>query len=154
MAHVLMSVVPTSSSSTTSTRVELTQETRYVDTTYHYRSKSHKFYKYIFYFLLDVFITSTYILLCESGKCSSGLKKFCIALTKMLIGDYSSCRRPGRAGGISHSLPLRHFPLKQRDPGHENWHKRGRCEQCKSDALICGHYSVKLKEFILYVYLR
>ena len=99
---------------------------------YHCALKSHKFYKYIFYFLLDVSITNTYILLCESGKCSSGLKEFRIALAKMLIGDYSSRRRPGRAGGISRSLPLRHFPLKQRDPGHENRHKRGRCEHCKS----------------------
>ena len=24
------------------------------------------------------------------------------------------------------------LPLEQRDPGHENWHKGGRCEQCKS----------------------
>ena len=34
---------------------------------YKCRSKSHKFYKYIFYFLLDVSITNTYILLRESG---------------------------------------------------------------------------------------
>ena len=100
---------------------------------YQCRTKSHKFYKYIFKFLLDVSVTNTYILQCESGTSSfSTIKDFRIQLAKMLIGDYSSRRRPGRSGGVVRRLPLRHFPTKIKHPAHLKLHKRGRCERCKS----------------------
>ena len=100
---------------------------------YHCRTKSHKFYKYIFKFLLDVSITNTYILQCDSGTSSfSNIKEFRIELGKMLIGDYSSRRRPGRSGGVIRPLPLRHFPIKIKHPANEKLHKRGRCERCKA----------------------
>ena len=100
---------------------------------YQCRTKSHKFYKYIFYFLLDVSITNTFILMRESTECNfSNIKEFRMELAKMLVGDYSSRRRPGRGGGITHSLPLRHFPIKVKHTQHLKWHKRGRCERCKA----------------------
>lgn len=37
----------------------------------------------------------------------------------MLIGDYCSRRRVGRSGGLLRPLPLRHFPIKLRDPAKQ-----------------------------------
>ena len=62
---------------------------------YKRRTKSHKFYKYILYFLVDTSVTNTYILQCESGKWSDNIKEYHTQLAKMLIGDYSSCCRVG-----------------------------------------------------------
>ena len=58
---------------------------------YRCRSKSRKFYKYIFFFLFDVAITNTYLLLKSSGSCPfKDLKSFRLQLAKDLIGDYCS----------------------------------------------------------------
>ena len=92
---------------------------------YQCRTKSRKFY---IYFLFDVAITNTYVLLRECPL--KTIKDYRIQLAK--FGDYCSRRRPGRSGGLIRPLPLRHFPIKIRDPNHENWHKRGRCERSKA----------------------
>ena len=100
---------------------------------YQCRSKSRKFYKYIFYFLFDVAITNTYVLLRQFTEYPiKHIKDYRIQLAKLLIGDYCSRRRPGRSGGLIRPLPLRHFPIKISDPNRQNWHKRGRCERCKA----------------------
>ena len=40
------------------------------------------------------------------------VKVFRLQLAKELIGDYCSRKRPGRAGGTIHSLPLHHLSSK------------------------------------------
>ena len=100
---------------------------------YQCRTKSRKFYKYIFYFLFDVAITNTYILLRQFSEYPvTNIKDFRIELAKQLIGDYCSRRRPGRGGGLLRPLPLRHFPIKVKSDTRHNWHKRGRCARCKA----------------------
>ena len=60
---------------------------------YSCRSKSRKFYKYIYHFLLDVTITNVYILhRNHSHSPSLSVKEFCLQLAKELVGNYCSCR--------------------------------------------------------------
>ena len=95
------------------------------------RTKSRRFYKYIFYFLLDVAITNAFILYknYSSNSAHKCLKDFRVQLATELIGDYSSWKRPGRQGSQLHSLPLRHFPVKlPTDLLHKRM--RGRCTRC------------------------
>ena len=97
---------------------------------YSCQSRSRKFYKYIFYFLLDTAITNAYILhtrYTESPTCKH-VKDFRVDLAKSLIGDYCSRRRPGRGSTALHSLPVRHFPVKKE--GSSSRMKRGRCALC------------------------
>ena len=96
---------------------------------YSCRSKSRKFYKYIFYFLLDTAVTNAYILHTRYTESPTfkHVKDFRVVLAKSLIGDYCSRRRPGRGGTALYSIPLRHFPIKV---DGNNRHKRGRCVVC------------------------
>ena len=98
---------------------------------YNCRTKSRKFYKYIFYFLFDVSIINAFILFKTFGSASSYkiLKDFRLQLARELIGDYCSRRRAGRGGGAILPLSLLHFPLKVGpDPANR---RRGRCAHCK-----------------------
>ena len=101
---------------------------------YNCRTKSRKFYRYIFYFLFDVAITNAYIL--QKNFCPDSVhknvKEFRLQLAKELIGDYSSRRRAGRKPSLITTLPLRHFPVRIRDETqkHRNF-KRGRCAHCR-----------------------
>ena len=109
---------------------------------YNCRMKSRKFYKYIFFFLLDVAITNAYILhKCYSPSTTTRvfktIKDFRLELAKELIGDYCSRRRPGRIGGPHRSIPLRHFPVMLPSDGNPAKKKRGRCEGCKNKRLRC-----------------
>ena len=72
---------------------------------YHCRSRSRKFYKYIFFFLLDVAITNTYILMKSSGRpCPfKDFKSFRLQLAKELVGEYCSHRR---RGAVIHPSPF------------------------------------------------
>ena len=80
---------------------------------YRCRSKSRKFYKYIFFFLFDVAITNAYLLLKASGSCPfKDFKSFRLQLAKELTGDYCSRKRRGRGGTIIHPLPFRHYPIR------------------------------------------
>ena len=93
---------------------------------YSCKTKSRKFYKYIFTFLLDVAITNAFILMkhYSSSSTFANIKAFSIQLAKELIGDYSSCCRRGRGGGINCSLPYRHFPIRQHDENNPHRHQR------------------------------
>ena len=73
------------------------------------RTKSRKFYKYIFYFLLDGAITNAFILMKKHTNKGSKMtiKDFRLELASELIGDYCSRRRRGRTSSSSIcSLPL------------------------------------------------
>ena len=64
---------------------------------YSLRMKCRKYYKYIFWFLVDLAITNAYIL-CKNHTHLNILstKTFRLELTKSLIRSYSSRKRPGR----------------------------------------------------------
>ena len=59
---------------------------------YNCKVKSRKFYKYIFYFLLDVSITNAFILYkyFHSSPTFNSIKKFRLQLARELIGEYTS----------------------------------------------------------------
>ena len=94
---------------------------------YSCRTKSRKFYKYIFWFLLDVTVTNAYILQKHYVPTTNprSLKEFRIALGKELIDEYCTRRRRGRSGGGIRPLTLRHYPIKIRNTDGDI--KRGRC---------------------------
>ena len=98
---------------------------------YSCRMKSRKFYKYIFYFLLDVAITNAFILYKDytTDPKYKTIKDFRVQLAKELIGDYCSRKRASRQGSSLRSLPLRHFPVKlvAEEPSKRN---RKRCARC------------------------
>ena len=94
---------------------------------YRCRSKSRKFYKYIFFFLFDVAITNAYILLKFSGQSCpfKDFKSFRLQLAKDLIGEYCSRRRRGRGGTVIHPLPFRHYPIRLDNNSDGPRHPRG-----------------------------
>ena len=96
---------------------------------YSCRTKSRKFYKYIYTFLLDVAITNSYVLMKDfSPECPfSNYKSFRLQLAKELVGDYCSRRRRGRGGMVIRTLPYRHFPTTMEDESNQPKRKRGRC---------------------------
>ena len=100
---------------------------------YSCRTKSRKFYKYIFFFLYDVCITNAYIIYKHhsSPVVHKNIKDFRLQLAHELIADYCTRRRPGRGGGVLRSIPLRHFPTTIAVDGATH-HKRGRCVECKA----------------------
>ena len=103
---------------------------------YSCRTKSRNFYKYIFHFLFDVAITNTYILYKNfhphSSKGLLTIKDFRIQLAKELIGTYCSRSLPGRSCRATHSLQLRHFPIKDCSQPPAKRSKRGRCSHCST----------------------
>jgi len=104
---------------------------------YKCRVKSRKFYKYIFYFVLDVAVTNAFVL--HQGwsprprphSAVKTIKTFRLQLAHELIGEYCSRRRAGRVGSSVVPLPLRHYPVKI-PPANANQRKRGRCAHCDS----------------------
>ena len=84
---------------------------------YSCRTRSWKFYKYIFYFLFDVAVTNAYILYKNfhpnPSKSLRSIKDFCLQLAQELIGTYCSRRVSGRSGGPTRTLQLQHFPVKE-----------------------------------------
>ena len=98
---------------------------------YSCRKKSRKFYKYTFYFLLDVAITNTSVLYKHYAACSKfkNIRDFRVQLVKKLIGDYCSRRTVGRQGSFLKNLPLRHFPVKL-EPADATRCNRHQCTQC------------------------
>ena len=82
---------------------------------YHIRARGHKYYKYLFYFILDVIITNTFIFqkFLKEGVFNT-IKDFRLHLASQLIGCYISRKRTGRP---PLSLPPKkfcqqHFPRK------------------------------------------
>ena len=100
---------------------------------YSCRTKSRKFYKYIFHFLYDTAITNVFLLQKHYSPDSThrNIKEFQLQLARELIGDYCSRQRPGRRPSIITSLPLRHFPVRIRCESQAAKYKRGRCALCK-----------------------
>ena len=101
---------------------------------YSCRTKSRKFYKYIFHFLLDVSITNAFILqrnFCPDPPYKT-IKDFRLQLARELIGDYCSRQRAGRksSDSVIRPLPLRHFPVRILNESQGVKHKRGRCTYC------------------------
>ena len=88
---------------------------------YQLRQKSHKVYKYIFWFLMDVSITNAFILhnySTSSSTRSTPLKAFRLELAKGLIGDYNSRKRAAPRAAPFVPRPRRptsvaHFPLRR-----------------------------------------
>ena len=119
---------PSPSSCITPTWVEWTEGISYVATT-----KSRKFYKYIFYFLLDVAITNAFILTKHHTANGSKMtiKDFRLQLASQLIGEYCSRRRRGRTSSSIRPLPLRHFPIKINEETNPAKRRRGNCAQCR-----------------------
>ena len=100
---------------------------------YSLRMKCRKYYKYIFWFLVDLAITNTYIL-CKNHTHLNILstKTFRFELAKSLIGSYSSRKRPGRPSLTP--IPKRfkvadHFPCKRVEKGEKKGHK---CCHCRA----------------------
>ena len=80
---------------------------------YNCRTKSHKFYKYIFYFIFDVTITNAFILYKHFHPSPfKTIKEFHLQLAWTPIGDYCSRRWAGHCGGSILPLQLQHYPLK------------------------------------------
>lgn len=96
---------------------------------YSCRTKSRKFYKYVYTFLLDVTITNSYIIMKDFGQTCPFVdyKSFRLQLAKELIGEYCSRRRCGRGAMVVHTLPYRHFPMTMPDENNQAKRKRGRC---------------------------
>lgn len=97
---------------------------------YSLRLKGRKYYKYIFFFLLDLTITNAYIL-CKhfTDLTVTSTKTFRAELAKALIGTYCSRKKRGRPSMQSVSKRARymeHFPVKNTTPG-KNGH---RCHYC------------------------
>ena len=81
---------------------------------YSCRTKSRKFYKYIFHFLFDVAITSSYIL--QKSFCSNStiknIKDYQLKLAMQLIGECCSHQQAGRRPVAIRPLRLCHFPVR------------------------------------------
>ena len=95
---------------------------------YYNRTKSRKFYKYIYTFLLDVCnhkcIHPTEVILANPF---NNHKNFRLQLAKELVGEYCSRRRCGRGEIVIHTLPYHHFPIKMKDEDNRPKRRRGRC---------------------------
>ena len=100
---------------------------------YSCRTKSRKFYKYIFHFLFDVAITSSYIL--QKSFCSNStiknIKDYPLKLAMQLIGECCSHQRAGRRPVAIHPLRLCHFPVRITSDSDVVKCKRGWCTYCK-----------------------
>ena len=77
------------------------------------RTKSRKFCKYIYHFLLDMTITNSFILYkhFHPSPQYKSIREFRLQLARELIGDYCSRRRPGCRCGAIAPLQLQHFPI-------------------------------------------
>ena len=98
------------------------------------RSKCRKFYKYIFWFLVDVAVTNSYIFFrnyCASTLPLKNTKEFRLNLANNLIGSYNSRKRPGRAHNVCKSLSILHFPITQAHQSGTHKTKQMRCQRCK-----------------------
>ena len=113
---------------------------------YSVRTKSHKMYKYIFWFIFDVTITNAYVLyqfIPQTDRKALPLKEFRAQLARELIGDYNSRKQVGRprqmpvpriSAGIQ---TLSHFPRKI---------QKGRCRKCHTGftTWYCNECGIRL----------
>ena len=110
---------------------------------YQVRTKSRKFYKYIFWFLFEICILNSYMLYQYYPCIRKNLSylDYRVQLAQQLIGNYCSRKRPGRPPS-SHIPPpkritLPHFPAKI---------TKGRCAYCKDGRTVwhCGQCDKRL----------
>ena len=104
---------------TTNIWVELTAMTNCVSTTM-YTSSGDNFTSTSFGFISRLVLampTFSYY----TNACPKNYKEFRLTLAKELIGDYYSRKHPGRGLATPHTLPIRHFPVKE---------KKNRCWYC------------------------
>ena len=98
---------------------------------YQLRMKGRKYYKYIFWFLVDLAITNAYILCKHHTHLQiTSTKDFRVDLAKALIGTYHSRKRPGRPSATPAPKRFKladHFPRKGTESG-ESGH---RCHHCR-----------------------
>ena len=95
---------------------------------YHLCLKSHKVYKYIFWFLMDVSIANSFVLHQHNTSTSTftPFKAFRLELGKGLIGGYNSRKRAAPSAAPVVPRPRRltsvaHFPLRQSTQGCQNY---------------------------------
>ena len=92
------------------------------------RLKSHKFYKYIFWFTFELAVSNAYILsrfLETTGVRLDGYVDFRLELAKQLIGNYNSRKQRGRPSVTPVTSPIispLHFPIRAE--------KRSKCHHC------------------------
>ena len=97
---------------------------------YQVRTKCHKFYKYIFWFLFEAAQANSYILHSNFTSATHQLlKEFKLELAKGLVGDFHSKKRHNRHAAPPTNLTLLHFPMKLRN-ATTNTILRGRCWFC------------------------
>ena len=94
---------------------------------YSCRTKSRKFYKYIYHFL--TWRSPTLILYkhFHSNPKYKSIREFRLQLARELIGDYCSRQRPGRHGGAIVTLQLQHFTTTAPSESGPHKTKRWRC---------------------------
>ena len=107
---------------------------------YNCRTKSRKFYKYIFHFLFDEAITNSYVL--QKSFCSNikNIKDYWLKLAIQLIGQYCSRQRAGHRPVAIRTLPFPHFPVRIPSDSEVVKHKRGRCAYCKETSHTRNSY--------------
>ena len=93
---------------------------------YRCRSRSRKFYKHIFFFLLDVAITNAYIPMKSSGRPWISNPFNYSSQRSSLAGEYCVCHCWGRGGDVFHPLPFCHFPIRL-DANDEPQRPQGPC---------------------------
>lgn len=111
---------------------------------YHVRYKCRKYYKYVFWFLLDLAITNAYVLSqLNPDNRVRHVKDFRASLAKELIGTYFGKKRAGRPsiGPPTTRFCQHHFPMKVEKSRHRchychNYRKRRRetvwrCNECQ-----------------------
>ena len=101
---------------------------------YQVRMKSHKSYKYIFWFLVEVCILNSFVLCHYSASATKTITTyldFRLMLAEQLIGDYNGRKRRGRPPSQATPLPKRittaHFPSKT---------TKGRCRECQKSFTV------------------
>ena len=94
---------------------------------YSVRLKSHKFYRYVFWFLFDATITNTYILshyIPTTSKTNLKYIEFRTELARQLIGGYNSRKRSGRPSlvPVTRHMSPQHYPVRAK--------RRSKCNYC------------------------
>lgn len=128
---------------------------------YSIRLKGRKYYKYIWWFLLDVAITNAYIL-CKSDTDLSvpSVKEFRVDLAKALIANYCSRKRAGRPSMIPSARRFceDHFPTRGADKPrrcyychhHRNKQRHETVWHCNTCQLFLCHNGREDDCFLLY----
>lgn len=96
---------------------------------YNVRTKSHKPYKYMFWFCIELCIANTFILCRQYSRPELDMKTCRMELAKKLIGSYNSRKRAGRPSSQQQTVQQQpmHFPKKIKKDGCT---VSRRCQRC------------------------